>query len=147
MSAFIVDDWHINTLANYGNAKRLQVYWKGDCQTHAFTDPQAIAEVLLRENYRSVNYRYEKSDKPHAINFRLFHYTTDPVQIIKATYCFDYQACESPDYEDSLAFTLIRAIREHAIQAIPGYDDAPGWDLNEPAGGPGGEMFSIFNLS
>ncbi len=133
MSAFICNDWHINTLVNYGCVKRVRTWYAPICRSLEFTDPQGVAETLLAENYRSVNYRYNENGDPPAINYSPFQaYTTDPVHIIKACDCYGYQACESPDYEESRAYALIKGIREYAIHHIPGYDDADAWELRAP---------------
>jgi hypothetical protein len=51
-----------------------------------------------------------------------------PVEILKLCAGFSYQACETPDWEQSIAYSLIRRIEKAAIDKLPGYDDAP-WDM------------------
>ena len=54
-----------------------------------------------------------------------------PVQPGKSCdYC--YQACETDDYEDTLAARIIRGISAKAVGCLPGYEDAP-WEINRQA--------------
>lgn len=49
--------------------------------------------------------------------------------IMRRLHCYDYQACETPDYPESWAAAVMRQIREAAILHLPGYDEAPwGYD-------------------
>jgi hypothetical protein len=105
-----------------------------------------IGRVLLAENERSVCYRYPdctETDKPGTIgeealsyNFRQWQnvfkldHTKLCVLIIKQCDCFDYQACETNDYEKSIAHAIIAAIRRKAIRSLPGFDQAP-WGVND----------------
>ncbi len=52
-----------------------------------------------------------------------------PVEIIKAAQCFDYQACETDDWKESVACKIIQHIEGTAIRMLPGYEQAP-WGLD-----------------
>ena len=51
-----------------------------------------------------------------------------PVEIIKLCDCYDYQSCETRDWETTEAFAICAALRAAAIDSLPGYEDAP-WGL------------------
>lgn len=57
MSAFIVDNEHINAIVNFAFRKMAQ-------QRAPFNDPETLGQMLLNENARSVNYRYSEDDVP-----------------------------------------------------------------------------------
>lgn len=108
MSAWICSNRHINVVTTaYGQIAKID-------------DPielQRIAELLLAENYRSVNRRYGLNNEPESIVFR-----SEPVPPIgqnKAAACLDYQSCEHKGYEDSEAFQIIKAVLDNT----PGYDN------------------------
>ena len=99
------------------------------------------ANVLYAENVRSVSARYPEDtfdslpgpiEKPEQIevNYRHFdhiNWVLKPVAILKLCDSLEYQSCETDDWEQTVAHTLLQAIRRAAIRCLPGYDDAP-WD-------------------
>jgi hypothetical protein len=102
------------------------------------TDADYTFEVLLKENQRSLGARYG-ADKAgiadwHGDVVPLYRYTAQPmkirkpVEIIKLCNCYDYQACETDDYYESVAAKWIDGLRHHAISNLPGYEEAP-WGL------------------
>lgn len=146
MSAFIVSHTHINALVTFA-AKRHhysfppRLYLKDHtplCMDDA-ADLQRTAEILLKENVRSVNERYPDTlNRPdlapgpvdevgQPITFRPVRNHT-AVQILKACACYDYQACETDDYYTTEAAHLIGQIRKKAIGELPGYEEAK-WEL------------------
>jgi hypothetical protein len=106
-----------------------------------------IGRVLLAENERSINARYPDTinnpeNMPGKIGedllgykFRYFEpfihmaHTQKCVWVIKNCHCFDYQACETDDYDRSIAKRIIGTIEAEAINALPGYDKAP-WGID-----------------
>lgn len=98
--------------------------------------------MLLRENYRSVNHRYSEDTEASAYRWKEHKgvYTADKlalaVQVLKSCSNFDYQACETDDYEQSDAAHMIRSIRAEAIRSLPGYDAAAWGAPERPATGP-----------
>jgi len=95
-------------------------------------------ELLYQENIRSVRARYPDDTwdtlpgptmKPiHIVisnhdMLELNH--AQPLNILKACDSLEYQSCETTDYESTVAFMLLQAIRSAAIHSLPGYDDAP----------------------
>ena len=132
MSAFLVSDYHINVLINYGVHNDASVFYNKSRWHDIRNKEEEYAQELLNENYRSLNSRYGDKDEPHKIKFkRLMLHNIKAVDILKACDCYDYQACETKDYYESLACAVIKGIRRAAISKIPGYDNA-GWGLDEP---------------
>lgn len=140
MSAFLVSDKHINTLITYANLDRYGHQWKlNDGRTldsKDSNDLQTAAEILKYENIRSLQARYEDrlepEEKEGAITFRFTPVSPKlgAVQILKACACYDYQACESDDYDQSDAKKIVDSIRYQAINSLPKYEEAE-WEIGE----------------
>lgn len=142
MSAFIVSHNLIDVLLTFAIDKRVSYYVKtqNTCISICRQNATEVGAILLQENERSVYCRYpdigpKSENKPgtqgEVAETYLFHRWGEfisAVSILKACSCFDYQACETDDYEHTLACTIIEAIRHAAIRAVPGYDNVPGWD-------------------
>lgn len=147
MSAFIVSHAHIDALLTFADNKRMlnDLGYRID-RNKQFTWTE-IGRVLLAENERSVCHRYPDlaggDDMPgtigqEAVNYKFrtwqpafrMQHTQLCVTVIKACDCFDYQACETDDYEQSIAHQIIGSIRAKAVRCLPGYDDAP-WGIND----------------
>lgn len=106
------------------------------------------ADILYQENIRSCYARYPQdktvNDLPGLIEkpdhlvvtgadcCGLARYTLPSVSILKMCDCLEYQSCETEDWDKSVAYSIVRAIRKAAVRALPGYDDAP-WDYHIPA--------------
>lgn len=60
----------------------------------------AIGQVLLNQNYKSVNTRYRECNEPY-----LYEYSEvkmDEGLLLGCIECYEYQACETEDYFESL---------------------------------------------
>jgi len=96
---------------------------------------QSIGTILLDENYRSYVFRYPnegkdiliEEDKPKFIHRPVM--TLNPVSMLKALACYNYQACETNDYNETRACKIIKRFTSHAIQNLKGYDEAP-WGID-----------------
>lgn len=130
MSAFIVNNYHIDVLVNYAVFNRLY-YCHNDKVVHCEKNPDVIGQVLLAENYRSVNHRYEENDTAPSYKFRVLSKSFSAIQIIKACNCLEYQSCEHDEWKDSEAYKIVNSIREHAIINLKEYEDAQ-WEIPEP---------------
>ncbi len=148
MSAFILQQTHITALVRYAicghNGTYLQssgpIGWyhkhhNGEQRTLVYITSetaQRVGQILVNENYRSVNKRYNETDQPYTYEYRPNPMRVwKPVEIIKACNCYDYQACETEGYKDSEAHDIVHRIRQHAILLLPGYDAAKTWDISE----------------
>lgn len=154
MSAFLVGYDHINALLTF--AVRRSRYGSSASFYHdAFnrriyiTDENAteIGQRLLAENERSIVARYPdcanelgKAPGPFVPELAAAYlfvpwppsWLLTPVAVLKGCSCFDYQACETEDYDSTVAHAIIDGIRSHAINLLPGYEDAPGWEFRRP---------------
>jgi hypothetical protein len=135
MSAFIVSQRHITAILQAaapryaGDGK--SYYWNG--QTHYFGGHhQEIGQKLLRENYRSYNHHYAHlGESDPAPTFSLPHAPPcTPVQLIKLIHCYNYQACECPDWKETEAHAITEALVSFAIAKLPGYDNAM-WTIDD----------------
>ncbi len=138
MSAWVVSLSHIDALVTEATTNR-NGGWLAPLRDKS---PGVLGQILLTENYRSVNNRYREDDKAPAYDFQPYTAHLSAVTIIKLCDCFHYQACETDDYENTEAWRIVNAIRECAIDRLPGYDAAP-WGLDGPRSG----AVSIFDLA
>lgn len=148
MSAYTVTENHIIYLVAAALSRRInrgphgrfswvQVRYPGDV-THRIIDAgemetvAAFASELWQENVRSVNYRYPNDPAPvelftitpHDIDDMLHAWEFDPVQVLKAIDCLEYQSCEHPEWETSSACSFLNRLRRESIAALRGYSDA-----------------------
>jgi hypothetical protein len=103
-----------------------------------------IGDMLVRECFRSVHYRYEDADEipgpddPYwGIPYRFVRNganlagaqvaTTSPsgAWLAKQLDHYEYQACEHPEWAESEASALVCALRLRILKTLPGYDEAP----------------------
>lgn len=129
MSAFILNEYHLSILGRAASAAAAHSgrqartgYDVVTCKTHA--------QTLYAENVRSVQYRYSERGavEPMAFDSRALHGTLNPMQVIKACHCYEYQTCETPDYERSEAAKLIAHIVAVFTRILPSYEDAQ-WEM------------------
>jgi len=122
MSAFLCSEYHINTIV-------------------AAIDGDAGDFILMvNENLRSLEARYpgrpflkEWKQEAGTYRFRGARSTVSATQLLKACNCYDYQACETDDYETTDAAAFVKRVREYALaqgakENGPEYD-AAGWEL------------------
>lgn len=111
-------------------AEPLDWYWAHKQElTRATAD--RVGAMLLAENQRSVNHRYAEDDIEYPYIFQEVRGPFDPVEVIKALHGYRYQACEHPDFWKSEAAQFVDALLEYAIDALPGYDQADTWSVNQ----------------
>jgi hypothetical protein len=144
VSAYIVDHDHIDALLSYAIQHEVRYVANGCCVEISKTNATEIGRILLDENERSVRDRYPGCDAdelPGTIGqnsacYKFRHWPArvplPALTILKACDGFDYQACETDDYEQSLSAIIVRAIRGFAIRRLPGYSDSPGWSMSRP---------------
>ena len=87
--------------------------------------------MLYAANVVSVNYRYDQAE-PYEHIPRYRHsdrHNLNAVAVLKALNGYEYQACESPDWERSEAHAFCQALKGAAIHALPGYDEAA-WSID-----------------
>lgn len=140
MSAFVVNDEHIDALLTaglvWGEKTFGPISWDWPApsdQPPALTreTADAVGLMLLSENVRSVNARYREQDEVGPYRFQRLPGKPDPVVILKAIDCLEYQSNETTDWPESEAFAFCAAMRYRAIRELPGYDNGPGWNIDE----------------
>lgn len=138
MSAFIVGEEHIRYLVNAGLSRSIcphGISWRGGGSLQRGEQDTAeranrTGAMLWEENYRSVNYRYRESDAAPSYQHRAadLYDRFDPVQVLKAIACFEYQSCEHSGWKGSEAAAFCEELRLAAIARLPGYD-AAAWEV------------------
>lgn len=174
MSAYIVDPRTIDYLVQWGGRTRDHSQIRVEIPDGMIADVRAafphaesmgrlclgqltrdgLGSILMRENIRSVRYRY--GDDGHRIywgedhgmdavppddlpgptdqsrvwnyRFRMIHQELDPAWVVSCADCLEYQSCETPDYRDTLAYAVLQGIRESAVRALTA--DAP-WGVTD----------------
>jgi len=129
MSAYIVSDKHISAILTsvkdreYNESK--SYYWNHE-RIYFVEHLKEIGQKLLDENYKSVNARYNKDNKPHT--FRFLPVKMEPIEVVRLCHGYNYQACEHDGWETSEAKEISRQIEHYAIKDVPGYQEAP-WGI------------------
>lgn len=139
MSAYMVNREHIRYLItaakNITNVFRW--YYKDECNELLRDDRETATktgQMLWDANMESIVARYPGTKPDNVpgmigetyiyVHNRDYHGEIDPVQVIKACDCFDYQACEYDDWKKSNAKAFIDSLRSDAWHNLPGYDAA-----------------------
>jgi hypothetical protein len=127
MSAFICSNKHIEALAlAWGKCNRID----------SIEEIQKVADILKRENVKSVRARYggPLRDLPGPLKKTKLviksaeRTITDAVQLICLAHCLNYQSCETRTYEKSKARRIILELIYDLSHYVPGYDSAP-WSI------------------
>ena len=131
MSAFMVDNDLIDLLVSVAapsTGEKLSWY-HGGVWRYA-TDRTEVGRMLLAENRRSIDYRYSEHEPVPDYTFRRVTGIGEAIpiaQVAQSIFCFDYQACETPDWKESEAYAFCQALKDGLLRGLPGYDDAL-WD-------------------
>lgn len=96
-------------------------------------EAERIGQMLVRENRLSVNHRYRESEVEAIYTYErpVIRGRVDPVVILKAIDCYEYQSCEHPGWKCSEAHAFCRALRHRMICHLSGYEEAP-WEIRSP---------------
>jgi hypothetical protein len=109
-------------------------------------DPDALGQLLVNENVRSVLHRYPEAIDSGEVpgpaehywerlyRFRRRRYRPTAVEALKAVRCYVYQACEHDEWETSEAKQFCDALAWTLVRSLAGYEEAPwAWDEHEVA--------------
>jgi len=143
MSAWVVSRTHIEYLIEAGlwleRREHFPLTWRNPsdqkiCELREDNASQ-IGQMLWKQNYMSVNYRYDENDQveisePYTHRM-LPGRQIDPVWTIKAIHCFQYQSCEHPGWETSEAYAYCQTLMNSMTHCLPGYEQAP-WGIEDP---------------
>jgi hypothetical protein len=138
MSADLVDPEHIHVMLWAGMERRyggrcspLSWYW-GNPDERGVLDHQsadAVGQMLLDANAASVNARYDE-DNAYVCQYQRPRYRSwQPVELLKAIECYEYQACEVHDWPQTQAYAFCQALRKAVIRGIADYSDAGTWSI------------------
>jgi hypothetical protein len=88
--------------------------------------------VLVAANKDSVNYRYDADEIEDPYQLTAYVGTFNPVAVLRALDCYEYQACDTPAWKTSEARSFCEALRRRTIRDLSGYDKAP-YEINDAA--------------
>lgn len=94
-----------------------------------------VGMMLLAQNHRSFDHRYDgrhgvEAEPGEMYEFAAYKGQIDPVQVLKALDCYEYQACETPDWERCEAWRFCDSLRGRAINRLKGYNEAQ-WEVSK----------------
>lgn len=127
-------------------------YWFDPAEDNEFTrcevgysdraGQSVVGQMLWSENLASIEYRYpdtiDSGEYPGPMPFSrdtILEYvhtprpgTSEPVAILKALACYEYQTCEHPGWPESQAHAFCEALKDKMIRNLPGYSEAK-WEI------------------
>jgi len=137
MSAYVVSREHIEYLVEAGlrlGDAPMRLSWlapgvappRERYRTLRPDNASEVGQMLWKENHRSVSFRYSEVDAtpPYEHVVRYAPKPLDAVQVLKAIACLAYQSNECPDWEQTEAYAFLDSLKDAAIHALPGWDDA-----------------------
>ncbi len=148
MSAFVVSKAHIDYMVRAATVLRynhcpLTWIWGIERETGNYeraTLPRGddsreleVGQMLWDENVASVSFRYPDDDGAgdvYSMAPPMMGLDPEPVQVLKAIQCYEYQSCEHGGWEASEAKAFCDSLRSRTISGLPGYDDAA-WGIAE----------------
>ena len=137
MSAYMVSAEHVRAMLNAGLAQAGDDPLTWQVSDNPYTErtlnratAEAVGAMLLAQNRRSVDYRYD-ADELEELYTHGFSSERSPVEILKAIACYEYQASEAPDWDESETRAFCQALRLAMIRRLPGYDEAD-WGIDTP---------------
>jgi hypothetical protein len=143
MSAFIVNKDLIDLLVTVAveggtHTKGLRFYYEGNLYNYSAVDADELGQILTQQNYDSVNYRYQESTEVETYVYKRIKNVGGDTgafipwgHVLRALSCYEYQSCETPDWNQSVAYTICQAIRSKVCNRLGG-DDAPWeWSRNQ----------------
>ena len=148
MSAFVVDQEHIRTLVwaglhyshpatlcwpiedpeNTPTPEGIETLFGQTIRRLDKDTASTVGQILLSENARSVNYRYDEDEHFVYDHGAPAHTAWAPVELLHALACYEYQACETPGWHRSEARAICDALRATLVRCLPGYDEGP-WEI------------------
>lgn len=143
MSAFICNDETITCIArafvDYGVEFRggAPKDWIQQICIDRDEEIKRIGQELLKENYRSVNFRYREENEAPEFEPAELNKGFDEGTVLGCIACYEYQACETNDWEDTLVYKdlqrlkdkiLMRLVRRCGMQMPYGYG---GFDMED----------------
>jgi hypothetical protein len=119
MSSYIVDKEHIEQIVLYvfklEEVYSLNYYYKGEWLK--FDSVGDVATELSKANCKGVNYRYKDNNKPYNFNDLSIDKlrVVNPLQILQLIKSLSYESCDYPDFENSLANSILRRMTDFIV--------------------------------
>ena len=121
MSAYIVDNKTISAIV-----KGFEVYG-ATYEAEDFISPmqafikekgvkEGIGQLLLNQNYKSVNYRYNEDEK--APDFKYEDVEINEGILFGCIKCYEYQACETKDYFKSYIHVSLNRLKNAMLKKM-----------------------------
>lgn len=145
MSAYMVHEEHINVmiwaaveLGSPSHTGPVFRYLDNEGQVHTLSalDPESLAragQMLVDANAESMAARYGEHDHGyHYLYRRPTRSDWTRVDVLGAISCYEYQACETGQFDGSEAGNFCQALRCGLIDRLPGMTDAP-WEITPEA--------------
>lgn len=130
MSAYVVSNNHINAIVRFMDAKKNNQFANFGRWLFKLYDPAAIGNAigkeLLKENVRSVNYRYNEKGRAPKFVYDATPAPVAPIEMLKLINCLDYQSCERNDWHKSTANLILSAIKVSILEDLAGLNDHSG---------------------
>jgi hypothetical protein len=139
MSAFLVTHEHIHTLlwAGLQHPRLGTLRWHfGNPRSEGELQPETadiVGQMLLDENATGVNHLYNTTNPVQTYGETYtyrppVHRTWSIPELLNALDCYEYQACEHPNWSGSQAQAFVEALRHKLISELPGYRTGP-WTI------------------
>ncbi len=146
MSAYIVDDAHIDALIDIAKQYtrpgpavcRYKFCWaaqRNPFLSHSLDDQTEteIGRMLLAENARSVGHRCREVQDPAALTYvyRPTKRTYTPAQALMVIRGYEYQACETDDWDRTEAHDFCRALYRRVVDVAIPQEDTDYWTVTD----------------
>lgn len=105
-------------------------------------NPDRLGRELWAENVKSLAYLYNHKTRAEleaafpglssVDDYRYAPIIAKAAAVAKIARFYDYQACEHPAYDASVAYELVKLLFDRFPEGGPGYDDMP-WGISSDA--------------
>lgn len=121
MSAYIMSEQDINDIVNYFvNATASDQLWlciDGDYNYLTRDNAEHVADILYRENVRSVDARYNETNTVN-FTYKPTYNTVSDKEVSQLIDSLEYQSCETSDYYETQAYKMLCNMRKNLLQRI-----------------------------
>ena len=142
MSSFLVSGAHIDLIlwaAQHLVVRgRRPIRWEHNgLHDLNYLGPDVTGQMLVTANSAAVKAGLRNKALADSLDTSVYVYRPpldrgwSVVEALKALHCYEYQACDAPDWETTEAHAFCRALEHALIASLPGYSEAP-WGI-----GPG----------
>lgn len=91
-------------------------------------DLDRVGRMLRAANQDSLNFRYAEERVEDDYTFTRIH-ELDPIKVLGAIACYEYQTCEPPSYPGSEAKQFIERLRQLIVNYLIAVNEAP-WAIS-----------------